>query len=237
MKIFFTNCGYATGLTGRYSDYAFLFWRYFGVTKQSLTPIIDCIEYEKPDVVALLELNFNQYKYLKQTFHKDYPYSCEVDKYGKGLWRKILPLQNVHLIFSKHPIEKEAGVMFEHGTKKSILKTRIGTLNIVLVHLALRKRMRSKQIEELKEILFNQRNTICIGDFNTFDGSREINSLLDKDRYISVNRKHLGTFPSYHPEKELDYALASPDLYLKKFNILPETFSDHRALMFEVNTG
>jgi len=236
MKIFFANCGYATGVTGKYTEYLLLFWRYFGVTKQSLTPIIDCLKYEKPDLVALLELNYSQYQYLKHFFHKQYPYSCEVDKYGKGLWRKVLPMQNVHLLLSKHPILQESGVLFEHGTKKAILKVRVGGLNIVLVHLALRKIMRSRQILELKSILFRQKSTVCVGDFNTFGGSSEIKRLLTKDNYVSINKKHLDTYPSWYPRKELDYALASSDVHFKKFHILPETFSDHRALMFEINT-
>ncbi len=235
MRILFANCGYATGLSGRYSEYFLLFWRYARTTNKSLTPIIDCVLYEKPDVAAFVELNYSQYTYLKKVLHQHYPYSCEQDKYGKSLWRKFLPVQNVHLVFSKLPLEQSAGVLFEHGTKKGILKAKIGgIINLVLVHLSLRKKIRSEQIVELRDILMQHASTICLGDFNTFGGSREIDKILEKDKMLSLNRKHLATYPSYHPLMELDYALVSNDLHHRAFKVMPETFSDHRAIMLEI---
>jgi endonuclease/exonuclease/phosphatase family metal-dependent hydrolase len=234
VKIFFSNCGYATGLTGRYSEYLFLSWRYLRLNTESLAPIVDCIKYEKPEIVALVEMNFRQYKYLKKVLREEYPHTCEVDKYGRSFWHKILPIRNVNMILSKQPIEKTSHLLFKHGTKRGILKVQIGRLHILLVHLALGRAVRTKQIAELKEMLFHQKSTICAGDFNTFLGGVEISSILEEDKFISVNKKHLGTFPSYSPSKELDYVLGSPDVHLTKFHVLPETFSDHRALMFEL---
>jgi len=236
MKILFANCGYASGLTGRYSEYFLLLWRYVWVTRKSLTPIIDCILYEKPDVVAFVELNYNQYLYLRKVLRHYYPYSCEQDKYGRKIWRKFLPVQHVHLLFSKSPLQQEAGLQFGYGVKKSILKATIvhNGITILLVHLSLRKHIRERQIPELREILALHKLTVCVGDFNTFRGMREIESILEKDKLSSLNLQHKPTYPAFHPFKELDYALVSHDIHHCNFKILPETFSDHRGFVFEV---
>lgn len=78
--------------------------------------------------------------------------------------------------------------------------------------------------------------TVCMGDFNTFRGNIEIKPLLQKDKFSSLNEKNYATFPSFSPQKELDYALVSPDVNYKKLTVLPETFFDHRAIMFEINS-
>ena len=100
--------------------------------------------------------------------------------------------------------------------------------------MSLRKHIRGKQITELKEILTRHKSTVCLGDFNTFGGSREIEGILEKDKLLSLNYKHKATYPSYHPRMELDYALVSHDINHRNFKVLPETFSDHRGFMFEI---
>ena len=105
MKIIYANCGYATGLTGKYSEYFLLFWRYIRVSRRSLTPIIDCVLYEKPDVVAFVEIKQHQYQQLRNTLYGEYPHSFELDKYGRGLlWQKESQIPAKFRLIPRQPI-------------------------------------------------------------------------------------------------------------------------------------
>ena len=72
------------------------------------------------------------------------------------------------------------------------------------------------------------------GDFNTFDGSQEIESLMKKCGLKNGNAKHEPTFPAYKPKKELDYLLVSKKIVIEKFQVLKSTISDHRPLLIKI---
>jgi endonuclease/exonuclease/phosphatase family metal-dependent hydrolase len=84
---------------------------------------------------------------------------------------------------------------------------------------------------------------VLMGDFNTFNGVKEIKKLLKRTHLqdvIGLDKKSRAlTEPAWHPTRRLDYILTSPQLHVKKYAVLPFTFSDHLPLMidFEFKKG
>ncbi len=99
-----------------------------------------------------------------------------------------------------------------------------------ICHLSLNKKVRRTQIKELTKLTYGDGKVIIAGDFNSFGGLEEIQPLLELGAMYNLNKNKTSTFPSFNPTKELDYIFASKDIYEKEFMVLPEVFSDHRAL-------
>lgn len=120
----------------------------------------------------------------------------------------------------------------KNGLHSLVIRAQITPhLAFFLVHLALKKSVRTKQIAELENILKKETGEVMIGgDFNTFDGASEIETLINKCNLKNANANHLPTFPAYNPKKELDYLLVSKGIAIKKFQVLDSQISDHRPL-------
>ncbi|MBE6368968.1 MAG: hypothetical protein E7056_02260 [Lentisphaerae bacterium] len=121
------------------------------------------------------------------------------------------------------------------GTKRLILECKVQDIDILLVHLALGRGVRRKQLEYLTALVQNRKRCIVCGDFNTFGGSRELTDFFNNTGFESANKKHSATYPARQPVMELDYILYSPDLDLKSFRIVQFPGSDHLPLLADFN--
>lgn len=119
------------------------------------------------------------------------------------------------------------------GTKRLILKSVYNNVNIFLVHLALTKPVRQKQLQYLSTLVQPGKKYIICGDFNTFGGKKELTHFLRKTRLRTANIEHCATYPARNPVKELDYILYSPELKLKSFKVIKFPGSDHLPLFAE----
>ena len=228
MKVFFANCGYLTGLTGRTDEYVFLLWRYLFEDSQISRPFIDTLKAEDPDVCLLVEMKHSKIMDIYDAL-PEYQHIVTVEKYGKGTLSK-LGKRNVHAVLSKRPIENTRTLLFKDGNKKSILSVVIEGVDFHVCHLSLRAKTRRLQIQQLAEVLFSAKSTIVAGDFNVFGGDSELEDFEKKGIFYNLNTKNQNTFPAYNPTKKLDYIYATRDIKESDFRILPEVFSDHRAL-------
>jgi endonuclease/exonuclease/phosphatase family metal-dependent hydrolase len=233
MKIFFANCGYLTGLTGRPDEYVFLLWRYLIGSSNVTVPFIDTLKEEDPDVCLLVEMKSSHIMDIYNALPQ-YEHIVTVEKYGKGLLSKI-GKRNIHAVLSKKPIENTREILFNQGNKKSILLVSIGGIDFYVCHLSLKARTRSFQIRQLETILVDANGSIIAGDFNVFKGDSELESFEKKGIFYSLNTKNQNTFPAYNPKIKLDYIYATQDVHGETFKILPEIFSDHRALCCTIN--
>lgn len=121
---------------------------------------------------------------------------------------------------------------------RGVLRVRFGkgadALHVFILHLALGRRSRLRQISFLADIVSDYRNVIVMGDLNCPSDSSEMNLLLRAGN-LCQPEPGLYTFPSWHPTRQLDHILVSSAIQVERVAVLNYTFSDHRPIAMEVN--
>jgi endonuclease/exonuclease/phosphatase family metal-dependent hydrolase len=243
MKILFLNAGYCMGFDGRKRNYVLQCWKNLYSGTKNLKKLESLAAKVKPDVLAMAEVdmgsmrgNFtNQIEALERklgfssVFYKlKYRDKRLVDKLPT--FRK----QCNAVLTQKEGIEFST-TYFKHGIKQLLIQAKLTPeLDFFLVHLALGKHTRQKQLEQLERIIRNSKRVILAGDFNTYGGSEELDELLKKCNLKSANPNHQSTFPSVQPKIELDFFLVSQEIKIKKFKVLASDVSDHLPILLEI---
>ncbi len=112
-------------------------------------------------------------------------------------------------------------------------KTSEKPLGICIMHLALGRRARMRQLSYVSELVSHYSHLVMMGDFNCECGSQEFRFLLDKTDLRGPSCDMM-TFPSWRPNRKLDHILASPSLRLAKAEVLNYAHSDHLPISVEV---
>lgn len=107
-------------------------------------------------------------------------------------------------------------------------------LRLFIVHLALGKRSRLRQIVFLANLVSNYNHVILMGDLNCCSASQEMALLLELTHFNEPSTTNLHTFPSWRPNRQLDHILVSPSIAIKNIFVLKHTFSDHLPIAIEV---
>lgn len=107
-------------------------------------------------------------------------------------------------------------------------------LVIVIMHLALGKRTRMRQLEFISELVSEFKHVILMGDLNCASDSQEMDWLMS---HTSLHEPIHGlyTFPSWQPFKNLDHILVSPSLEVQQVKVMNYQYSDHLPLSMVVN--
>ena len=120
---------------------------------------------------------------------------------------------------------------------RGVLEIRFGTgtdaLHVLILHLALGRRGRLRQIGFLTELAREYRHVILMGDLNSRSDSPEMAVLLENVR-LSEPAPGLCTFPSWRPDRQLDHILVSPSITVERVEVLDCAFSDHLPLAMQV---
>ncbi len=120
---------------------------------------------------------------------------------------------------------------------RGVLEIRFGTgadaLHVLILHLALGRRGRLRQIGFLTELAQDYRHVILMGDLNSRSDSPEMAVLLENVR-LSEPAPGLCTFPSWRPDRQLDHILVSPSITVERVEVLDCAFSDHLPLAMQV---
>ncbi len=120
---------------------------------------------------------------------------------------------------------------------RGVLEIRFGTgadaLHVLILHLALGRRGRLRQIGFLTELAREYRHVILMGDLNSRSDSPEMAVLLENVR-LSEPAPGLRTFPSWRPDRQLDHILVSPSITVERVEVLDCAFSDHLPLAMQV---
>lgn len=106
-------------------------------------------------------------------------------------------------------------------------------LVLMLVHLALGRRARQRQLAFIAEIASEQRNLILMGDLNCCSDSPEISALIEHAG-LREPMHDLHTFPSWRPIRNIDHILVSPSLQVVDVNVLNYPLSDHLPISMEI---
>lgn len=120
---------------------------------------------------------------------------------------------------------------------RGVLMVRFGhgedALLVMILHLALGRRARLRQLACIAEILDDHRHAIVMGDFNCRSESREMHWLLARAN-LREPIHGLHTFPSWRPQRNIDHILVSPTLEVCSVQVLNHAFSDHLPIAMEV---
>ena len=106
-------------------------------------------------------------------------------------------------------------------------------LVVMLVHLALGKRARARQLEFIGDIASSQRNLILMGDLNSPSNSPEIRNFIQQAG-LREPTHDLHTFPSWRPIRNIDHILVSPSLRVVDVNVLNYPLSDHLPIAMNI---
>ncbi len=230
-----------SGLTTRkYSQYLTRSWKHL-VPVPSRMANLDGIarilaEY---DIVGLQEVDagslrsgfVNQVKYLADYAGFEYVFDQAnrkigmISQHGNAVLSRIRPAA-----ITEH---KLPGLIPGRG----VLEIRFGAdadaLHVLILHMALGRRGRLRQIEFLTELVRDYRHVILMGDLNCGSDSPEMSVLLTTAR-LREPAPGLYTFPSWRPDRQLDHILVSPSIAVERVAVLNHAYSDHLPIAMEV---
>lgn len=249
VRLILYNIEYLEGISGEKMAYL-KFWRRLIPPKDIDKKISNQLKKYKPDIVSLVEIGGdyittreNHINYFKKSLGLKHQVSKVKYKFlGFLNLLRIFPLfkKQSNAILSKNKISHYETKYFKEGIKKTVILADIKVpkkITLILIHLALGKKTREKQLGELIEIVKHIKNPLIVtGDFNTFKGEKEVKKLLEetnlKHRFnLGGGRKY--TYPSFHPRRRFDYILTSPEIKVKKYEVLKSELSDHLPVLLD----
>lgn len=106
-------------------------------------------------------------------------------------------------------------------------------LYVCVLHLALSRRSRLRQLSFVSELIHDLPHVIVMGDFNCEPGSPELKLLTDNTRLCDTACE-ISTFPSWRPHKMLDHIFVTPSLRVEHVHAINFPVSDHLPLAMEI---
>ncbi len=120
---------------------------------------------------------------------------------------------------------------------RGALLVRIGDvaqpLVLVILHLALSRRARIRQLGFVSELVRGYHHVILMGDMNTRSDSSDMTWFL-RSSGLCEPIHGLCTYPSWRPQRNIDHILVSPSLMVKDTKVLNYALSDHLPIAMEV---
>ncbi|MES9857595.1 MAG: endonuclease/exonuclease/phosphatase family protein [Sedimenticola sp.] len=106
-------------------------------------------------------------------------------------------------------------------------------LSICIIHLALGRRARLKQVAFVSELVKGLRHVVIMGDLNCSCMSRELRYLTESTGlHEPVCDKN--TFPSWQPAHKLDHILVSESLSVENARVVDYPLSDHLPIGIDI---
>ncbi len=189
------------------------------------------------DLVALQEADggsirsgfVNQVEHLAQL--GDFPYWYQqlnrnlgrLAQHSNGLLSRLQPS-----LLEDHPLPGPPGrgaILMRFGKGRDALA-------VVMMHLSLGARTRTRQLAYIRERVGNYRHLVLMGDMNT-----HANDLLERSplRDLGLLAPQVeATFPSWRPQRCLDHILLSPSLTLERVAVLSQPISDHLPVAVDI---
>ncbi len=241
MRLLTYNIAYGTGSPDAAHQRLWTIHRYLKTPRSHLDRIIKFIDESKADIVGLVEVDTGSARtnYLNQVetianhlkhFH------LSGTKYGaKNLLGNKVPILNRqgNAVLTREKLPPGNFHYFPRGFKKLIIEVDIKGIRFFLVHLALQKSVRKKQLKHLIKLVKSDGPVIIAGDFNTFSGPEEIIELEEELDLINPNAENLSTYPSWEPRKQLDFILCSREIKILDFTVPDVRYSDHLPLILD----
>lgn len=107
------------------------------------------------------------------------------------------------------------------------------SLVVLILHLALGRRARLRQLSYISELINEYRHVVMMGDLNCHSQSAEMNYLIN--RTMMQEPYHgLHTFPSWCPQRNIDHILVTPTLQVDRIKVLTYSLSDHLPVSMDI---
>lgn len=222
-----------------YGHYLTRSWRHLmphGTRRKNLDGIAGCLD--AYDVVALQESDAgslrtgftNQTEYLAR--QSCFPYWLDQTnrhlghfaKHSNGLLSRFRPHSVV-----RHRLPGLPG----RGALVAELGRSHGSLAIFVLHLALGRATRLRQMGYLAELVNEFEHVIFMGDLNCDPWSPEM-QLLTRETRLQAPTRYYGTYPSWRPRRRIDYILVTPEIHIRRSFVPPWRYSDHLPIAMEV---
>ncbi len=197
----------------------------------ALTTGFDLVALQEVDAGSLRSLFINQVEYLAERGGFPFWYHQTNRNFGKlaqmsnGLLSRFRPTEIVE--------HRLPGVIPGRGAIVVRFQSNGADLVIILVHLALGKRARMKQLDYLSEIARPYTNVVVMGDLNCQIHSPEMVQFIAKTN-LTASVEKAGTFPSWRPYRDLDHILTTPTLKVINRRIVNHLVSDHLPVSVEI---
>jgi endonuclease/exonuclease/phosphatase family metal-dependent hydrolase len=226
--------------TSKPSQYITGSWKHLIPHTQRLRNLDDTISFvEQYDIVGLQETDagslrsnyINLTEYLANRSRFPYWYHQvnrnlgHIAKHSNGLLSRLRPYQikNIRL---PGIIPGRQAILAKYGNEKE-------TLAVFVLHLALSKRARMRQLAMISEQVSDYAHAIVMGDLNCKVNSDEMQFLFNKTK-LHEPLEELHTFPSWRPRHHIDHILVTSELEVIEAKSLPHVCSDHLPIMMEV---
>lgn len=147
-----------------------------------------------------------------------------VTQHGNGLLARFRPHE---LIEHKLPgLPGRGAFVARFGSRET-------GIALFIMHLALSKRSRLRQMNYLGELINEYPHAILMGDLNCGLQSREMHHLFRSTRLQTPSTVH-HTFPSWRPTRNIDHILVTPGIEIEHTYIPEWLYSDHLPVAMEV---
>lgn len=149
----------------------------------------------------------------------------KIAQHSNGLLSKIRPARIVEHRLPGLP--GRGAILVEFPTQDD------ASLVICIIHLALGRRARGRQLGYIGDLVAKYPYLILLGDFNCSRESREMLDLM-KETGLRGSSDDMKTFPSWRPKRNLDHILVSSELEIEQARVLDYPMSDHLPVSMEV---
>ena len=120
---------------------------------------------------------------------------------------------------------------------RNAILARYGThehpLVLIMLHLALSRKARCRQLAYISDIVNQYPHVILMGDMNCRPDSPEMQLLFQRTQLFEPEEETL-TFPSWRPRYHIDHILVTPGLKVGKVHALSHAYSDHLPIIMEL---
>ncbi|MCW9031679.1 MAG: endonuclease/exonuclease/phosphatase family protein [Gammaproteobacteria bacterium] len=226
--------------TSRPSHYFTGSWKHLIPHSQRLSNLDDTINFlEMYDIVGLQEtdagslrsnyINLTEYLADRARFphwyHQVNRNLGHIAKHSNGLLSRLKPyeIENIKL---PGLIPGRQAILAKYGTEKE-------TLAVFVLHLALSKRARLRQLAMISEKVNQYEHAIVMGDLNCKVDSAEMRHLFSETK-LHEPLEEVHTFPSWRPQHHIDHILVTSELEVVTAKSLKHACSDHLPIMMEV---
>ncbi len=144
-------------------------------------------------------------------------------QHSNGVLSRLQPAR-----LEDHPLPGPAGrgailLQFGEGSR---------ALLVVMMHLALGARVRTRQLAYIREQISPYPHVVLMGDLNA--PTRELLEDSPLSDLGLVAPQLQATFPSWRPQRCLDHILLSPELGIERAGVLAQPISDHLPVAVEI---
>ena len=226
--------------TSRLSHYFTGSWKHLVPHSQRIENLDNTLQFLKTyDLVGLQEtdggslrsnyINLTEYLAYKAGFphwhHQVNRNLGHIAKHSNGLLSRIKPY-DIEDIRLPGLIPGRQAILAKYGNKNE-------TLAVFVLHLALSKRARLRQLSIISDKVNQYEHAIVMGDLNCKIESEEMR-LLFKKTALHQPIEELCTFPSWRPQHHIDHILVTSELEVVKAKPINHVCSDHLPIMMEV---